>query len=157
LLAAVGVLALGCSTGSFAGGATTTVELAAVELAPEDPMPGGQFARIRNSGDEVAAIGCWRLRSRATGLTMYVKLGVRLPAGRVAHLAGARAWLKSADRVTLLDATGRVVDRTPRLSDTAFDDRLWFRSPSGEWRFGRTTSNRKAIAVQLVGARPQGC
>lgn len=120
-------------------------------------MPGGQFARIRNSGNEAAAIGCWRLRSRATGITVYVKQGVRLPAGRVAHLAGARAWLKSADRVTLLDAAGRVVDRTPSLRDTAFDDRLWFRSSSGEWRFGRTTSTRKAIAVQLVGARPPGC
>lgn len=157
LLAATGAFALGCSAGSLAGGSASAVKLTAVELAPEDPLPGGQFVRVRNSGEKAAAIGCWRLRSRATGLTLYVEYGARLPAGRVAQLSGARAWLKAADRVTLLDAAGRVVARTPSLSDMAFDDRLWFRTAAGEWRFGRTTSNRKAIAVQLLGARPAAC
>jgi hypothetical protein len=44
--------------------------------------------------------------------------------------------LVDAGRVQLVDPGGLVVDGTPRISDTAHDDRIWFRTAGG-WRFGR--------------------
>jgi hypothetical protein len=137
--------------------ATARATLAALELEPEDPSPGGQFARVRNLTSRELDLGCWSLGSAATHRRMFVELHLRIPARGLAQLTPTRAWLAPTDRVTLRNRAGRVVERTPRLRDTAVDDRVWFRKPGRRWRFGRSPAETKPVAGDLVPNRPRGC
>ena len=50
--------------------ATDGPMLLAVELQPEDPMPGGQFVWILNPSKEELDLSCWVLRSEKAGVLM---------------------------------------------------------------------------------------
>jgi len=131
--------------------------LIGVELQPEDPMPGGQFVWILNGTDQPMALGCWALRSQATGKTLIVERGLRVPPHTVVKLASADAWLGTDDRVQLVDPGKRVVDQTPELRDRESDDQFWFRKVGGEWQFGRTQPSEKVIPGHLSAQAPPGC
>jgi hypothetical protein len=107
--------------------------LFAVELEAEDPMPGGQFVLVENPSDASIDLGCWRLRVDEAEQAAVIPPSFPLPAGATARLF---ATLPNVGRIELVDRSGRVIDGTPMLSDTAHDDRLWFRT-SRRWRFGR--------------------
>lgn len=107
--------------------------LFALELEAEDPMPGGQFALVENPSEAEIDLGCWGLRLDATEPVMVIPPGFSVPPGAMARLY---ATLPNEGQVLLVDRSGRVIDDTPQLSDTAHDDRIWFRTAGG-WRFGR--------------------
>ena len=131
--------------------------LLAVELQPEDPMPGGQFVWILNPSTEELDLSCWVLRSEKAGVLMIVKPGLQLPAGGVAHLVPEEAWVRASERIRLLDPQQRVVDETPELTDDRFDDQFWFRDPGGQWQFGRTSLPRKPVSGHLSSGAVSGC
>jgi len=129
--------------------------LLGLELQPEDPQPGGQRAWIRNVSGAVVQFGCWTLRS-ASGRTIYVNTGLRVPAGGIALLTPDVSWLKQVDSVRLLDGRGRLVDETPQLTDNAHDDQIWYRT-SGQWTFGRPPLWEGAINGRIVQSKPSDC
>jgi hypothetical protein len=107
--------------------------LVAVELEAEDPMSGGQFVLVRNPSGTTIDLDCWGVRPDASEAPMVVPQSLPLRSGATARLF---VPLVDAGRVQLVDPGGLVVDGTPRISDTAHDDRIWFRTAGG-WRFGR--------------------
>ena len=137
--------------------ATDGPTLLAVELQPEDPMPGGQFVWILNPSTEELDLSCWVLRSEKAGVLMIVKPGLQLPAGGVAHLVPGEAWVAATEQIRLLDPQQRVVDETPELTDDRFDDQFWFRDPGGQWQFGRTSLPRKPVSGHLSSGAVSGC
>jgi hypothetical protein len=60
--------------------------------------------------------------------------------------------LASRDTVTLVDQTGRIVDRTPELVDTAGDDQFWYVLQGEAWRFGRARLPETVSDGRLVSA-----
>jgi hypothetical protein len=151
--------ALGCGVGSGAfrasdGGSRAAVVL--IELQGEDPSPGSQVVWVQNRTGRSLALGCWSLSSEALHRKLFVQRRLVVPARSVAILVPAVNWLAVKDRVTLRDRAGRVVDRTPKLRDAAFDDRVWFRR-AGRWRFGRTQAATRRVGGNLVASRPSGC
>lgn len=156
-LAVAGVLAMGLAASAppiRAQGAAGPV-LLAVELQPEDPTPGGQFVWIGNPSASSLDLSCWRLRSQSR--TMVIAPGVLVPAGAVIKLTPDRAWLGKTDRVQLFGPGNALVDQTPELRDEQFDDQVWFRTPAGEWTFGRTRLDRKALDGHLISETLSGC
>ena len=132
-----------------------TPYLLGLELEPEDPQPGGQRAWIRNVSGSAVQFGCWTLTS-ASGGTMYVTAGLRVPAGGIALLTPDVSWLRQVDSVRFLDGGGRLVDETPQLIDNAHDDQIWYRT-SGQWTFGRPPIWEGAINGRIVQRKPSGC
>lgn len=159
LVAAVALVVgmLGASAASTGWPQEKGPALLAAELQPEDPSPGGQFVWILNRSARTADLSCWAVRSAATRTTLVIEPGLRVPAGAVANLTPPKAWLRSVDRLQLLDRTRHVVDETPKLRDSAYDDRVWFRGLGGDWRFGRTRVSQKVIAGHLADGKPSRC
>ena len=60
-----------------------------------------------------------------------------LAPGAATRLLADTTSMDSVDQLVLYDRGGQRVDRTPRLADTAHDDRLWYRADGGSWEFGR--------------------
>jgi hypothetical protein len=135
--------------GTSDASASARIELLAIELQPEDPMPGGQEAVVRNAGTQAAELGCWELRSERHGVAGTIEEGVVLPAGAAVRLTPDDGWLASPDRVSLADRSGTVIDRTPLIRDDAFDDRVWFRD-GADWRFGRIELPGEVIDARLT-------
>jgi hypothetical protein len=142
--AAVALLGMPAFGGAAVAGGP---QLVAVEIAPEDPSPGGQFAIVVNRGDTTIDLGCWRLRS-STG-RLVVAPPLRLAPGAAALLTARRAWLSPVDRVRLHDAGGRLRSATPQLADRESDDRVWYRTVAGTWQFGRTSFGKGVAAGHL--------
>jgi hypothetical protein len=135
------------ATGAFCSQPRAGPRIIAVELQTDDPSPGGQFVAVANRTRSTINLGCWRLRSSSVTLTVAPPL--RLRPGKVTLLSPERAWLKTVDRVRLVDPKGRRRDTTPRLADHAFDDRIWFKQGT-EWRFGRKVLGRGVVAGRLL-------
>lgn len=161
-LSLLAMLVVSCSlvssrTSLATAGVSERATLLAVELQPEDPMPGGQFVWVLNPSQEELDLSCWVLRSQKAGASMTIPPGLRLPPGQVARLLPDAAWVGASDRVQLLDPEGQLVDETPELRDDGFDDQFWFRDPGGEWRFGRTSLPRKPLSGHLSSGSVSGC
>jgi hypothetical protein len=139
----------------FGGGMGPSPQIVAVELQPEDPSPGGQFVVLVNRGQTTVDLRCWTVRASAA--TLWVAPPLRLPPAGVALLSGTSAWLRASDRVRLFDAKARLRAATPNLSDTASDDRIWFKDASGAWQLGRKGFGKGVIAGQLVKRAPSRC
>jgi len=105
-----------------------------VELASEDPSPGGTYVIVGTAGASPADIGCWRVRTSLAELA--IAPGTEVPAGGGVRLLFDRGQVDNPDALQLLDDTGLVIDATPQLHDTAGDDQLFSRSDSG-WTLGR--------------------
>ena len=111
--------------------------LAAVELLPEDPYPGGQLVVLINGSGQPVSTTCWTVRSAGTGKSGRILVGKALAPGAYLRLLPEVVLFDSEDTLSLFDAQGQLVDRTPRLTDRARDDRLWFRQRTGTWTFDR--------------------
>lgn len=131
------------------------VLILAVELLFEDPSPGGQAVWLANRSTADVDVSCWVV-STASGGKATVAAGTHIGAERVLRLATPTGMLRASDTVTLIDRTGREVDRTPQLSDTAVDDRFWFRD-GDTWRFGRTVYSGRVSDGRLTTIKPAGC
>jgi hypothetical protein len=133
------------TTGPSAG----SVRLEMVELASEDPSPGGQFVVVRNGTSSPVDLRCWTLRSASTGTNARITEVPELAPGAAARLFADRGVLGNGDTLRLLDRAGREADRTPQLTDRSSDDRLWSRDRTGGWRFGRDPT----VPAQIVDGR----
>src|SRR5262245_8748803 len=148
-LAAIGV--------SRVDGATATggvVRLRAVEWGPEDRMPGGTFVIVENRGSERVGLGCWRVRTERSVLT--IRRPAVVPARSGLRLFFGRGEIGNPDRVSLISAAGRIVDTTPLLSDTKWDDQLFSRRGTG-WALGRAPLPTSVIDGQLVRPTQSDC
>ena len=141
------VVAAALASAAFGAQQRTGPRIIAVELQNGDPSPGGQFVAVANRTRSTVNLGCWRLRSSSVTLTVAPPL--RLRPGKVALLTPERAWLKAVDRVRLIGLKGRQRDTTPRLTDRAYDDRIWFKQGT-RWRFGRKVLGRRVVAGRLL-------
>jgi hypothetical protein len=121
---------------------TSVVRLRAVELAAEDPMPGGTYVIVENRGASRVGLGCWRIRTGKT--TRTIKSPVLVPARAGLRLFFDRGDVRNPDRIALLNRAGRVVDTTPLLHDTKGDDRLFARV-DGRWTLGRAPLPARVI------------
>jgi len=133
------------------GGALPVV-IAAVELQFEDPSPGGQSVWLANRGTSEQDISCWRITAASSGVTALVSNGTLLAPGRALRFSTPARMLRSPEVVTLADRSGRVVARTPELSDSASDDQLWYLPPGEAWRFGRSRLPETVSDGRLVSA-----
>jgi hypothetical protein len=154
---AAAVLAAICSAAALALPAgEVPARLVGVELDPIDPSPGGQFVWVLNRGSAAMALGCYRVRSAATRTTFVVYPHTSVPPHAIAVLAPRTSWLRSSDRVQLLDPRGRLIDETPRLRDRSRDDRFWVRTGRG-WRFGRGRAPSETLVLGRTGDRVAAC
>lgn len=125
------------------------MRIVAVEVAPEDPAPGGQFLLVLNGTGQPVDMTCWAVRSAATGATARVSTPDKVPAAAALRLFPDRGLFGSPDTLRLSDRQGREIDRTPRITDRTGDDQVWFRDRNGGWRFGR----QPAVPPQVVDGR----
>jgi hypothetical protein len=135
-------------------GAPVSVVIAAVELQFEDPSPGGQSVWLANRGTSDQDISCWRITAASSGVTAFVSDGTLVRSGRALKFSTPPRMMRSPDMVTLADRSGRVLVRTPELSDSAGDDQLWYLLPGEPWRFGRSRLPEAASDGRLVSACP---
>jgi hypothetical protein len=128
-----------------------------VELAPEDPSPGGQYVLLVNGSDKTVDVACWAVRSTGSSRSARIVSAKPLVPGVGIRLIPDTALFQSSDTLVLLDRQGRVVDRTPQLSDHAGDDQVWFRASSGTWSLGRafTLPDQVVDGRLLIG--PDSC
>jgi hypothetical protein len=131
---------------------TPSIVIAAIELQFEDPSPGGQSVWLANRGTNEQDVSCWGIKAASSGVIALVSNGTRLAPGRALRFATPARMLASPEVVTLVDRTGRVVDRAPELSDSAGDDQLWYLLPGESWRFGRARLPEIASDGRLVSA-----
>jgi len=131
--------------------------LLAVELQPESPTLGGQVVLVMNPADKEINLGCWKLHSNTTNLTLTVEPDLRVPANTAIMVVPEAAWLGVTDQIQLLNQSGTVVDQTPELRDNTLDDQLWFRNATGAWSFGRIQFNINVIQGHLLTQQPSGC
>jgi hypothetical protein len=130
--------------------------VSALELAPEDPSPGGQFVWLYNPSAKAVNLGCYRLRSNRG--TVVIKPNTLVPPKSTVTFAPPQAWLRSNDRVELVNRAGKVVNRTPLLHDDAGDGRFWFRRPATEWRFGTArTYGEEVVRGKIATAAVESC
>lgn len=157
--AALAAIVAACSSAARADVATTTmsgpsVRLRAVELAPEDPMPGGTFALVENRGRHPVGLGCWRIRTNRALLA--IRSPAVLPAGVALRLFFDRGSVGNPDRIRLISRAGRLIDSTPTLHDTKGDDRLFARTDDG-WALGRAPFPARIIEGRLARPGSSGC
>lgn len=148
------IAAIGASGIDGATASAGDVRLRAVELAPEDPMPGGTFVIVENRGSERVGLGCWRVRTGRSVLT--IRRPTVVPARSGLRLFFGRGEIGNPDRVSLISAAGRVVDTTPLLSDTEWDDKLFSRRGTG-WALGRAPLPTSVIDGKLVRPTQSDC
>ena len=130
--------------------------VSALELAPEDPSPGGQFVWLYNPSAKTLNLGCYRLRSNRE--TVVIKPNTLVPPQSTVTFAPPQAWLRSTDRVELVNRAGKVVSRTPLLHDEAGDGRFWFKRPATEWRFGTArTYGEEVVKGKIATAAIESC
>lgn len=137
-----------CSTAARdASGSGAVVRLRAVELAAEDPMPGGTYVILENRGRSRIGLGCWRIRTGKA--TRTIRSPAVVPAGAGLRLFFDRGDVGNPDRIALLNRAGRVIDATPLLNDRGGDDRLFARV-DGRWTLGRAPLPARVIEGRFL-------
>jgi hypothetical protein len=124
-----------------------------VELAAEDPSPGGIYVVIENRGASSADVGCWRLTTM-TREDLRVPAGSTVPAGGGLRLFFERGAVANPERLELRDREGRAIDVTALLDDTAGDDQVFSRVRGG-WVLGRPPLPDPLVDGGFL--RPIGC
>jgi hypothetical protein len=149
--------------GTVPGRPQQTVVLTAVVLVPPDPMPGGQPVELRNDSDRTEDLRCWSLRSLATQRVFYIVIDQPLEPGHSIGVLAFDNWLQSTDQIELIDAAGRRVDQTPRLTpDPSQVMTIWYRDADGHWQLqGPSNQAQPNGGTQTNGRlsdhKPAGC
>jgi hypothetical protein len=128
-----------------------------VELQPEDPMPGGQVLWIENVSMETVQLHCWSIRSLPADARWIIGEMGELAPDSIARLTIIDGALSQTEELQLVDPQGRLAHQTPKLSDTAYDDQIWFLSPEGDWQYGRTLFSEDLIDLALSNVYPEDC
>jgi hypothetical protein len=147
------VAVAGAEGGSGASG-RPAVRLQALELAAEDPMPGGSFVIVVNRGEKKVPLGCWRIVTRRSRLVIQPPAVLRR--GGAMRLAFDRGEIGNPDRIRLFTARGVRVDASPVLHDTMGDDQLFSRGESG-WTLGRGVLPERIADGRLGKPGQWGC
>ncbi|MFB6722889.1 hypothetical protein ACFCV3_22110 [Kribbella sp. NPDC056345] len=128
-----------------------------MEVASEDRSPGGQYVLLLNGTSQAVDLACWSVRSVSTGISARVSIGAAIPPGGAARLFPDGRLFGSADTVVLSNRDGHEADRTPRVTDRAGDDQLWFRDQTGGWRFGRGLALPSQVVDGRLAMRSTSC
>ena len=123
------------------------VRLHSVELAAEDPTPGGTYVIIENRTRSPVRLGCWRIRT-GQGVRRMRSTTV-VPAAAGLRLLFDHGDARNPDRIALINPSGRVVDATPLLNDTKNDDRSFTRI-EGHWTLGRAPLPSRVVEGKFV-------
>lgn len=133
------------------------VRIIAVEVASEDPSPGGQYVLLFNGTSKAVDLACWTVRSASTGISARVSISAAIPPGGAARLFPDDRLFGSADTVELSTRDGQEVDRTPRITDRTGDDQVWFRDQTGGWGFGRGLALPSQVVDGRLAMRSTSC
>ncbi|WP_328993946.1 lamin tail domain-containing protein [Kribbella sp. NBC_01245] len=133
------------------------IRIIAVEVASEDPSPGGQYVLLFNGTSKAVDLACWTVRSASTGSSARVSIAAAIPPGGAARLFPDDRLFGSADTVELSTRDGHQVDRTPRITDRTGDDQVWFRDQTGDWRFGRGLALPSQVVDGRLAMRTESC
>lgn len=116
-----------------------------VELNPKGKDSGSQWVELYNPTSSKIAIGGYKISSSFKGTTVAIPAGAVIDAGKFYVLKINDARLSSvATSISLLDGSGKVVDKTPSLVDRHDDSRTWQQVPDGgsEWKFKDQTKSK---------------
>jgi hypothetical protein len=123
------------------GGSGTGVLINEVEMNPPGRDTNREWVELYNPTQSDVDIGNFAIKTKIRQFTITVPAGTVIGAGEfyVVKVTGER--LLNVEALTLLDASGRVVDTTPSLLDSDDDARTWQRMPDGAstWRFKNAT------------------
>ncbi|HVX01713.1 MAG TPA: lamin tail domain-containing protein [Nitrososphaera sp.] len=122
-----------------------------VESNPPGGDNKGEWVELYNPTSSDIPIGSFKLKTSFMPSTISIPASAKIDAGRFYVIAISGSKLSnSAESLSLVDGSGRIVDRTPFLVDRSNDLRTWQRVPdgAGEWKFQEQTkgaSNAPAV------------
>jgi endonuclease YncB( thermonuclease family) len=136
-----------------ASGGSGTVLLNEVELNPRGRDAGGEWVEIYNPTSSAVDISNYKVRTAFRPVTITVPAGTVVGAGQFYVLAVEGDKFADANSLSLLDASGQIVSRTPSLLDKADDSQTWQRIPDGgrEWKFAEATRGTANDPASLQG------
>lgn len=107
-----------------------------VELNPKGRDGGKEWVELYNPTGSDVAIGGYALATSYRPFTVNVPAGATIGAGQFYVVAIEGERLANSDSLTLTDASGQVVDRTPSLVDRSDSGLTWQRMPDGgsQWK-----------------------
>jgi endonuclease YncB( thermonuclease family) len=112
-----------------------------VEMNPKGRDSGKEWVELYNPTSSDVNIGDFAIQTLSKPFKVTIPAGTIIGTGQlyVVKVNGERFAI--ADTLTLVDASGRTVDRTPSLLDRRDDARSWQRIPDGAstWRFVQST------------------
>lgn len=120
-------------------------------------MPGGQYLLLQNPTSSEIELTCWSIRSVAASSSWVIVGEARLAPDTIARVTIVEGGWPAADQLQLLDPAGQLVDESPALEDTAYDDQIWFVGPEGAWQFGRTIFAQLMINLSASPSEAEGC
>ncbi len=121
---------------------TNEVMINEVELNPPGDDAGHQFIELYNPSGKSVSISNYKI------MTSFESAEIGMPINATINAVDtylikldAKQTLSHAEILTLVDSTGKIVDRTPMLVDRNDDDYTWQRVPDGfnEWKFALGT------------------
>lgn len=122
-----------------------------VESNPRGNDGKGEWVELYNPTSSDIQIGGFKLKTSFMPATISFPAGATVGSGHFYVLAVSGGKLSnSAESLSLVDGSGRMVDKTPFLVDRSNDSRTWQRTPDGGsiWKFKEETkdaSNTPAI------------
>lgn len=125
-----------------------------VEANPPDIDEDNEWIELYNDGKKDADVSDWTLTT-AGGSVVTTGQGSIVPAGGFLVVTAEGHWLRnSGETVTLMDAEGNEVDRTPTLDDEDDDDYCWARHPDGgiEWVYIETSPGEPVPPIEMAAA-----
>jgi len=115
--------------------ASSDVIIYAFDQNPAGRDEGNEWITLYNPSNESVDIGNWTLQT-ADGERETIPKGTTLYPFAYYIYSPPYQWLDNTDEaITLSDAKGEEVDKTPVVSDNENDNRYWMRNNS-EWVFG---------------------
>jgi len=108
-----------------------TVVVNEVELSPSDN--GTKWVELYNTGDEAVDLTGWTATIVDEPWTGQIGMNGPIEPKGFLVAEGDPRWAQSINgTVTLTDSTGNLVDKTPALSDSRYNDFTWARIPDGK-------------------------
>jgi len=125
-----------------------------VEANPPDSDVDNEWVELYNDGEGDVDVSNWTLTT-ASGSVVTIDPGSMVPAGGFLVVTAKGQWIRNSDEtVTLRDAEGREMDRTPTLYDVTDDDYCWARYPDGgdEWVYIETSPGEPVPPIGMATA-----
>jgi hypothetical protein len=154
LVAVSGVGRIGLVASVYAQPASVVIN--EVESNPKGRDTRGEWVELYNPTSSAISVGSFKIKTSFKPVTIAIPSETVIGAGKfyVLEISGERIY-NSAESVSLVDGSGKVIDKTPSLVDGSDDSRTWQRVPDGgsEWEFKEQTKgarNAPATATTSV-------